>query len=582
MRLRRLILYVNIILLSFLAALVLVQTLTKPLTFSVQTPIQTAFILTSFALTIMWFKLFLLEKREKDYAKSLINSLISQSKNELFYSGKIGLAGMAVIRDIAELFKADFVSIWKLSADKEKLTCDNHYSRNKKSFSKGGSITCLDFPEYFDSLQKDPIIVASSAESHPATARMKETYLKENGIKSMLDVPIWFKGELFGVICIESQSLREWEKDEIGFAQILAAFYSFTKSIQQNVMMLREVQEIDSFIDSASIITKTDAIGRITYVNKKFEEVSGWSLAEIIGKDHRVLNSGEHSASFWKAMYKKTMIEKKTWHGIVINRKKGGGLYYVDSYIKANFNSDGEHTGFFSILTDLTSLIEKRSEIEKKNSYLEYAAKILRHDMHSGINTYLPRGLTSLERRLTPDQIRDLKLENPIKLLKEGLKHTQRVYRGVYEFTNIVKKNKSLEKTTCNIKDIMKDYLSSTSYFSQVHLDDSLPTLEVNDSLFCTAIDNLIRNGLKYNDSKKKMVKIYADEENIYVEDNGRGLSQEEFELYSVPYSRKNTQAEKGTGLGLNICKAILAEHGFEILCKKIKPNGTQIKIKIK
>ncbi len=217
---------------------------------------------------------------------------------------------------------------------------------------------------------------------------------------------------------------------------------------------------------------------------------------------------------------------------------------------------------------------------EKKNTYLEHAAKILRHDMRSGINTYMPRGLSSLERRLSSDDISSLKIEAPIRMIKEGLKHSQKVYKGVYEFTNLVKKDVVLNKAECDLKMILSDYLSSTAYSSQVIIDQ-LPTIEVNEALFCTALDNLIRNGLKYNDSDTKFVKIYSDDDTIYVQDNGRGITQKDFDHLSKPYTRKEGQTEAGTGLGLNICVAILEEHGFNITCEK-NETGTKMKIKIK
>jgi signal transduction histidine kinase len=104
----------------------------------------------------------------------------------------------------------------------------------------------------------------------------------------------------------------------------------------------------------------------------------------------------------------------------------------------------------------------------------------------------------------------------------------------------------------------------------------------VNEALFCTAIDNLIRNGLKYNDSSTKFVKIYKKSDTLYVEDNGRGLSSTEFKELSEPYTRKEDQTEDGTGLGLNICIAILEEHGYSIECDKLPEIGTQMKIYLK
>ena len=166
-------------------------------------------------------------------------------------------------------------------------------------------------------------------------------------------------------------------------------------------------------------------------------------------------------------------------------------------------------------------------------------------------------------------------------MLDEGLKHTQKVYAGVKEFTNLVKEDVQLDTKQVDLKEILKNYLSSTSYSKQVVIDD-LITMDVNEPLFCTAIDNLIRNGLKYNDSGTKTVMIFMEDDNtLCVQDNGRGMTQTEFENLSKPYIRKKEQKESGSGLGLNICIAILKEHGFEITAEKSNP-GTKLRIKLK
>jgi signal transduction histidine kinase len=223
---------------------------------------------------------------------------------------------------------------------------------------------------------------------------------------------------------------------------------------------------------------------------------------------------------------------------------------------------------------------EQLNDIAKKNSYLEHAARIIRHDMHSGINTYMPRGITSLEKRLTTEDIQRLKIEGALKMVKEGLSHTQRVYKSVYEFTNLVKQNVVLNKTLVNTKDLIWKYISPNSYSSQVEISD-LTDMEVNETLFCNAVENLIKNGLSYNDSEVKRVKIYNEEEYLIVEDNGRGFSQKDFEKHLTKYSKKADVTGDEKGLGLNICVAILEEHGFKLTCEKIE-SGTKMKIKIK
>src|SRR5210317_21421 len=206
---------------------------------------------------------------------------------------------------------------------------------------------------------------------------------------------------------------------------------------------------------------------------------------------------------------------------------------------------------FFKVVSEFLqnkAIIKK--DLDKKNIYLEHAAKIIRHDMHSGINTYLPRGIKSLNRRLTEDNIKDLKISAPLRLISDGLAHAQKVYAGVYEFTNLVKSHAQMTTKPTNMKTALEDYLRLTAYKNQVLVDENLPTeIDINEALFCTAIDNLIRNGLKYNDSPTKWVKVYIDGNYhngsyIIVEDNGRGIDQEEFIELSKPYARKEGQKE--------------------------------------
>ena len=507
---------------------------------------------------------------ESEYTKKLIDVLISQSHNPLFYVGNTIDGAKILTNEVTETINTDRCSIWLYNEDKTSIICEQLFVKSENKWYSGTELFKKDFESYFTSLIYNPIIIANDAETHQATNCFKDSYLKPLGIKSMLDVPIIYGGDIIGVICIESLTKREWTNLEVNFAQILSSLYSFAYSVKISNNVSKNIKDIEGFIDYSVLVSKADKNGKITYVNKRFEEVSGWSLSEVLGQDHNIVNSGAHPKKYWSDMYKTILVDNKIWNNVVTNKNKNGELYWVDSYIKAEFDSDNNLTGFMSIRYDVTELMKTLKEIDKKNTYLEHAAKILRHDMHSGINTYIPRGLSSLERRLTNDDIERLKIEGPLKMLREGLKHSQKVYKGVYEFTNLVKKDAVLEKTVCNVKEILDSYLSSTSYKSQVVLEE-LPTLEVNESLFCTAVDNLIRNGLKYNDSDTKFVKIYSEESHIIIQDNGRGITQKDFEKLSQPYTRKEGQKESGTGLGLNICIAILKEHGFEISCEKNK-----------
>jgi PAS domain S-box-containing protein len=517
------------------------------------------------------------------YAKKLNETLITQSHNPLFYEGNVTEGAKELTKEVIKSLKIDRCSIWLYNEDETSIICEQLYLKKEDEWVQDLEIFEKDYKEYFEAIKINPNIVADDVFTHPATACFTETYSIPLGVKSMLDVPIVYKGKVIGVICNESFTPKVWHKVEINFAEMLSSLYSFAYSVWENKMTESKLSDFELFVDKTALITKADKNGKITYANQKFLDICGWTLDEVIGSDHNIVNSGVHSKQFWRNMINKVTVKnKEIWHEIVTNKTKEGKLYYVDTYVKAEFDPETNAlTGFVSIRQDVTELYESLNEVSKKNTYLEHAAKILRHDMHSGINTYIPRGISSLERRLKKEDIERLKLESPLKLLKEGLKHTQKVYKGVYEFTNLVKKDAVMDKSLLNLKIILSDYLKSTAYSSQVAID-SLPDVEVNESLFCTAIDNLIRNGLRYNDSENRLVKIFMENEDyLVVQDNGRGMTQEEFNDLSQPYIRKESQKESGSGLGLNICIAILKEHNFRITCEKNKI-GTKLKIKIK
>jgi len=332
-------------------------------------------------------------------------------------------------------------------------------------------------------------------------------------------------------------------------------------------------------LNIANMIVIYDSNGQVIMANDNFCKAIKCSEENIIGKFYYDLCDTK-DIKLWKVV----LEGKHLYSDFQKVNTKDNSLVFISGTYSPMKNTNGKIYQVIHIATDVTDDYITKSELIENNVYLEHAAKILRHDMHSGINTYIPRGVKSLERRLEKLSERDrknLKLDTPLKLIKEGLAHSQKVYRGVTEFTNLVRKDVEIEKSAFDLQAILKDYLSKTSYSDQVRVEE-LPTVDVNDALFCTAIDNLIRNGLKYNDSATKLVTVsMKDEYHLAVIDNGRGIKQKDFEELSEPYQRKPNQKESGTGLGLNICVAILKEHNFTVSIDDNYDNGTCILIRI-
>ena len=200
----------------------------------------------------------------------------------------------------------------------------------------------------------------------------------------MLDVPIIYKGETIGVICIESLTLREWDSSEVDFTQLLSSLYSFTYSVKEGNDLLRINKETENFLNSAAIVSVADKYGKITYVNKKFEDVSGWSLDEVMGKDHVIVNSGLQPDGYWGKMYE-TVMKGEIWNDVVTNKGKSGELYYVDTFIKAKFDNKGKLDGFSSIRQDVTELKRKEVEISNRMNAINRSNAVIEFDLDGNI-----------------------------------------------------------------------------------------------------------------------------------------------------------------------------------------------------
>lgn len=229
----------------------------------------------------------------------------------------------------------------------------------------------------------------------------------------------------------------------------------------------------------------------------------------------------------------------------------------------------------FEVNSHILDKIKVEEELLQKNAFLEYASKLIRHDMHSGINTYMPRGLQGLISKIPSDVVKKHKLSLQIKLLEEGLAHTKKVYDRVKNFTDLVKENSQIKKETFCLKESLILYFRKLPLSSFIEIGD-LVSVDGNKVLICTAIENFVVNGLNFNRSLNKKVKIYMrDDKNLIIEDNGVGLKPEEFEKYCKPNYRGSSS---GLGLGINISASILSMHGFKYSCENIE-SGTIIKI---
>ena len=123
--------------------------------------------------------------------------------------------------------------------------------------------------------------------------------------------------------------------------------------------------EYKKAIDESSIVSKTDKNGLITFVNKKFCEISGYEEDELIGKSHNIVRHPSMTKEFFNNLWK-TITNKEIFKGVIVNKKKNGTVYYVDTTIIPILDENKNIEEFIAIRHDITKVYEQKKLIEEQ------------------------------------------------------------------------------------------------------------------------------------------------------------------------------------------------------------------------
>ena len=356
-------------------------------------------------------------------------------------------------------------------------------------------------------------------------------------------------------------------------------------SKQESIHFLR--QHLDA-INEFAIVTTTDLGGRINYANENFCKVSGYSVHELLGQPHSIINSGYHPKSFFTDMW--GVISKgKIWRGQVCNRSKTGNIYWVDSNIIPIVNSDNKITKYLSFRFDITEekRIEKELEEEKAKSIhmsrlssLGEMAGGIAHEINNPL-AIINGQLSIVVRKLKSfvDQGEAMALVKTIEKSQAQVFRITKIINGLREFSRSGDESPYESVSVQTILEAVESLCFEKVKKAMVEfkLQPIEAHLKCNPIQIEQVLVNLINNSVDAISSQSdKWIRVDSKVIGSFIEisvtDSGKGIAPEVAGKIMQPFFTTK-ELGKGTGLGLSISHGIIKKYGGTLELDTQSPN---------
>ncbi len=342
----------------------------------------------------------------------------------------------------------------------------------------------------------------------------------------------------------------------------------------------RELDFQKTALDEHAIVSTTNIKGDIVQVNEKFCEISGYTRDELIGQNHRMLKSGEHSIEFYRDLWG-TITSGRPWHGEIKNNKKDGGHYWVKATIVPFPDENGNLFQYVSIRTDITerkqaeaALLQSKAMAEEASLAKSRFLSSMSHELRTPLNAIL--GFAQI-----------LEMNNEKTLSKSQMEHVDHIMSGgnhllelinkVLDLTKIESGKTVLSIEPVQINELCLECLSLIDYQAK-HRGLRIkrePGTHISISTDCTLLKqiliNLLSNAVKYNREDGSITLSCAmtpdNQIKITVTDTGKGIARNDQDKLFEPFDRLGKEAStiEGTGIGLTICKKLTEVLGGRI-----------------
>ncbi len=383
--------------------------------------------------------------------------------------------------------------------------------------------------------------------------------------------------------------------------RVVAMFQRIAELMREREVSRRALDNQKFALDQHAIVSITDLAGSITYANDRFCDITGFTRDELLGRNHRIINSGRQPASFFENLWK-VIGAGQVWHGEICNRNRAGELYWVSATIVPLLDEKGRPEQYIAIRTEITERVRAERALEEMNQNLEntvqhrtqaleeatLAASLanraksdflsnMSHEMRTPMNSIL--GMSYLALRASPSP----KVRDYLRSIHDSGKYLLELISGILDFSKIESGKLEVENVDlllpaiyADVVRLMEEPALEKGLELRVELDERLQQPFKGDPLRIRQILlNYASNAVKF--SSKGVVRLIGRagaegpdgvEVVLQVADEGIGMTPEQAAQLFQPFHQADASTTRqfgGTGLGLAICRELAKLMGGQV-----------------
>jgi PAS domain S-box-containing protein len=427
---------------------------------------------------------------------------------------------------------------------------------------------------------------------HDLPRAIENTNLMFNNALGVKEYQLKFSNNISLDAEINGDIIRDRENNPLGIVFVI-------RNINERKRLEEEKRRTDSRILTLSMAIEqspvttviTDLAGNIEFVNPKFTETTGYTAEEAIGKNSRILKSGDKPDTEYKELWD-TILSGQNWHGVFQNKRKNGELYWESAVISAVRDNEGAITHFLAVKEDITDRKKSEEEIKRKNEQLiqlnaekDKFFSIISHDLRGPFNGFL--GLT----RVMAEDLQDFTKEQIQKMaasMRDSATNLFGLLENLLEWSRLQRGITTFEPQSFLLMPMMAETMRpvmDSANRKGIEISVEIPNdLEVfaDEYMLASTIRNLASNAVKFTTKGGKVTiaanTIPGNSVEFSIMDTGIGMYPEmvhDLFRLDVQTNRKGTENEPSSGLGLLLCKDFVEKHGGTLWVESEEGKGS-------